>query len=133
MKYKYKRYGQETLRPVIEIKVKSSDRALKYHALVDSGADISIFHAEVADYLGINLSKGKKDIVTGVGGKSSEFFLHKVVVEVGGWEHEIEVGFLPVIGGRSVTYGILGQKGFFENFVVKFDYKKGEIELKPRK
>ena len=110
MKFNYKRYGPNVVRPVIEIKVKSNSQTIKYHALVDSGADISLFHAEVAEALGIDLSKCKKELVTGVGAKSSEFFLHKVSVEVGGWEHEIEVGFLPTIGGRAAPYGIVGQK-----------------------
>ncbi len=29
-------------------------------------------------------------------------------------------------------HGILGQKGFFDTFVVKFDFLKEEIELKAR-
>ena len=77
---------------------------------------MSLFHSEVAQYLGIDVQKGKKGLVTGVGGKSSEYFLHKVFIEVGGWKHEIEVGFIPDIGGRSAPYGIVGQKGFFEKF-----------------
>ena len=32
----------------------------------------------------------------------------------------------------SHGYGLLGQKGFFENFTVKFDYSKSDIELKPK-
>jgi hypothetical protein len=132
MKFSYKRYGINILRPVIEIKVKSNSQSIKYHVLVDSGADICLFHAEVAEALGLDLTKSKKDIVTGVGGKSSEYFMHSIKVEVGGWENTITAGFLPTIGGRSAPYGIVGQKGFFENFVVKFDLAKEEIELKPK-
>lgn len=132
MKFNYKRYGPDVVRPVIEIKVKSNSNTLKYHVLVDSGADMSLFHAEVAEALGVDLSKGKKGVVTGVGGKSSEYFMHTLSIEVGGWNYDINVGFLPTIGGRSAPYGIVGQKGFFENFVVKFDLLKEEIELKPR-
>ena len=133
MKFNYKYYGSGVLRPVIEIKVKSNSNSLKYHVLVDSGADMSLFHAEVAEALGIDINKGRKGLVTGIGGKSSEYFLHKINIEVGGWEQQINVGFLPTIGGRSAPYGIVGQKGFFENFVVKFDLNKEEIELKPLK
>ena len=32
-------------------------------------------------------------------------------------------------GLTRLGHGILGQKGFFENFIVKFDLRKGEIEL----
>lgn len=29
-------------------------------------------------------------------------------------------------------YGVLGEEGFFDIFVIKFDFIKEEIELKPR-
>ena len=132
MKFNYKRYGPDVVRPVIEVKLKSNSISLKYHVLVDSGADMSLFHAEVAEALGIDLKKCKKGIVTGVGGKSSEYFMHTVSVEVAGWAYNMDIGFLPTIGGRSAPYGIVGQKGFFENFIVKFDLLKEEIELKKR-
>ena len=130
MKFKYKKYGQNTLRPVIDLKVKFANKEIRYHALVDSGADFCLFHAEVAEVLGINVNKGKKGIVTGVGGKSSQYFIHKVTVEIGGWDYIINVGFLPTIGGRSAPYGIVGQDGFFKHFKVIFDRSNEEIELK---
>lgn len=131
MKYKYAKYGQ-VIRPVIPIKVKNKGKEINYYVLVDSGADMCLFHAEIADAIGLDIRKGKPSIVTGVGGKSSEYFLHKVQIEVGGWSYEIEAGFLPDIGGRIIPYGLVGQRGFFENFIVKFDMSKAEIELKPK-
>ena len=35
-------------------------------------------------------------------------------------------------GIARLGYGVVGQKGFFEIFVVKFDLLKEEIELKQR-
>jgi len=34
--------------------------------------------------------------------------------------------FLSDVAGKIMRYGLVGQKGFFENFVVKFDFKKKE-------
>jgi len=31
-----------------------------------------------------------------------------------------------------MNYGVVGQNGFFDNFIVKFDLSKEEIELKNR-
>lgn len=31
-----------------------------------------------------------------------------------------------------MPYGIVGQKGFFDLFIVRFDLLKEEVELKPR-
>lgn len=131
MKFRYIKYS-DTLRPVVPVRVKLKDLNFQYEVLIDSGADFCLFHAEVAEYLGINLSKCKKGLVIGVGGKSSEYFLHTISIEIGGWDYDMEVGFLPTIGGRSAPYGIVGQKGFFENFIVKFDLLKEEVDLKIR-
>ena len=70
--------------------------------------------------------------VFGVGGKVSLYYLHLVIIEVGGWEYKIEAGFMPDVAGRVMPYGIVGQKGFFDNFIVKFDLLKEEVELKTR-
>ena len=132
MKFKYKRYGLETLRPVIEIKLRSNSQSLRYEVLVDSGADICIFNSEAGEALGIDIKKGKPREVFGVGGKASLYYLHVIEIEVGGWTYNIEAGFMPDVAGKVMPYGIVGQKGFFENFIVKFDLKKEEIELQPR-
>jgi hypothetical protein len=129
MKFKYVNYGKVS-RPVIPIKVKNKNFEIGYHVLVDSGADICLFHAEIAEAVGIDVVKGKKNEVFGVGGKASIYYLHKVKIEIGGWEYEIEAGFLPSIGGRNIPYGIVGQKGFFEYFKVMFDKTTDEIEIK---
>jgi|SRR3989344_2204603 len=131
MKFRYIKYG-DTLRPVIPVRVRFKNLDFKYEVLIDSGADFCLFHSEVAESLGIDVGKGKKGLVNGVGGKLSEYFMHTISVEVGGWNYDMDVGFLPTIGGRSAPYGIVGQKGFFENFVVKFDLLKEEVDLKIR-
>lgn len=130
MKFSYKRYGPTILRPVIEIKLKSNFKSLRYEVLIDSGADFCIFNSEVGEVLGIDIKKGKMREVFGVGGKSSICYFHKIDIEVGGWSYEIEAGFMPDVAGKTIQYGLVGQKGFFENFIVKFDLKKEEIELK---
>lgn len=132
MKFDYKRYDSNTLRPVIPIKLKNGNSDISYAVLVDSGADLCIFDAEIGEALGINVKSGEKKEVFGVGGKASIFFLHKVEIEVGGWSYKINAGFMPDVAGRVMPYGLVGQKGFFDNFIVKFDLLKEEIDLKIR-
>lgn len=55
------------------------------------------------------------------------------MIEIGGWSYEIEAGFMPNVAGRIMPYGIVGQRGFFNIFIVKFDLLKEEVELKERK
>lgn len=131
MKFRYAKYGR-ILRPVIPIKLKSNSGEISYEVLVDSGADLCIFDAEIGKAIGINVEDGKKYEVFGIGGKASFYYLCKVKIEVGGWEYDIEAGFMPEVAGRILPYGVVGQVGFFENFVVKFDLLKEEVELKTR-
>ena len=131
MKFSYKKYGS-VLRPVIEVKLKSNSQSFRYEVLVDSGADICIFHSEVGGALGLDIPKGKPREVFGVGGKASLYYLHDIEIEVGGGTLKKETSFMPDVAGRVMPYGLVGQKGFFENFIVKFDLQKEEIELKQR-
>lgn len=131
MKFQYKKFGQ-FLRPVIPVKLKYKDRSIGYEVLVDSGADLCIFDAEVGDFLGIDIKNGRPDTVGGIAGQTATYFIHHLEIEVGGWPYKIEAGFLPRVSG-SFNYGVVGQKGFFDRFIVKFDLLKEEIELKERK
>jgi len=131
MKFDYKRYGK-TLRPVIPVTIQQDEMKVGYHVLVDSGADLCIFHEEIGIALGINVRTGEKHEVFGIGGKASLYYLHQITLIVGGWPYKVEVGFMPDVAGRVMPYGVVGQKGFFDLFVVKFDLLKEEVELKPR-
>ena len=53
-----------------------------------------------------------------------------MVINIGGWNYKTTVGFSYDIAKHG--FGILGQKGFFDIFIVKFDLTKEEIELKPK-
>lgn len=129
MKFKYKKYGPGVLRPVIPVEVEFGNLAVPYEVLVDSGADLCIFDSQIASILGINVLKGIKNQVTGVTGFPEDYYVHHLTIKVGGSEHKIDVGFMPM---RNSAYGIVGQKGFFSVFIVKFDLQKEEIEIKLR-
>ena len=129
MKFSYKKYNG-ILRPVIPIKLKNQNQEIKYEVLVDSGADFSLFNSEIGEAIGIDVKKGKVKQIFGVGGKAALYYLHKVNIEIDKKTFEIEAGFMPDVAGRIMPYGVVGQRGFFENFIVKFDFKKEEIEIK---
>ncbi|KKS33900.1 MAG: hypothetical protein UV22_C0005G0013 [Parcubacteria group bacterium GW2011_GWA2_42_35] len=131
MKFKYKKYGPGIIRPVIPIEIIYKDQSVPYEVLIDSGADFCIFDAQIGDLLGIDILGGEKKEVWGITGVGESFYIHPVTIKVGGWPYKIKVGFLP--GIARLGYGVVGQKGFFDIFVVKFDFLKEEIELKERR
>lgn len=129
MKFRYKKYGPGILRPVIRIEIIKNDIEILYEVLVDSGADICIFDASLTTVLGIDLVKGERYQVSGVTGSPQYYYLHKVTLKVGGLEYTTDVGFMVMVNN---AYGIVGQKGFFDKFIVKFDLQKEDLELKIR-
>ena len=131
MKFRYKKYGPQVLRPVIPIEVIYADIAVPYEVLVDSGADSNIFDAQIVQILGLDLFSGKLAEVAGITGVEEPIYIHNMDLSVGGHLlKNVEVGFLRSMG--RLGYGVVGQKGFFDIFVVKFDLKKEIVELKPR-
>ena len=86
---------------------------------IDSGADACIFHAGICHSLGIRrLEDGVKDSLQGViGGPAGLLYFHKISIFVFGDSFETMAGFSPDL---AVT-GLLGRRGFFDNFIVKFD------------
>ena len=121
-----------TPRPVIPIQIGLDEQSAThgFFALIDSGADFCIFSPTVAAEIGItDITKGPKDYVTGVvAGAKSEYYMHRIVLKVGGWPYAIDVAFMPAF--TNLGYGILGEKGFFEHFIVRLNLRKTEIELK---
>jgi hypothetical protein len=108
-------------------------RELQYEALVDSGADVSLFDWEIANDLGIEATRGTPCEVLGVGGGISVYYFHAVTLTIGDISHKTRVGFTGSPAGQTTPYGILGQRGLFDKFIVGFDLLREEITLKLRK
>lgn len=129
MKFQYKKLGTQILRPVIPIGIVSDTRSVRYEVLVDSSADCNIVPADLAELLDIDFMSGEEIDVGGITGSGMSFFVHQVTIRVGGWDIDVSMGFMPNM--PPFGYGVVGQRGFFDFFRVNFDYRKGEIEVKP--
>ena len=125
MKFSYVRYSKAVVRPVIPIRVSYGRFSTAYDVLVDSGADINVFSNELADVLGINLKSGVPASVLGPTGHPAEVFIHPVELMVGEHTFTAQVAFMPT----SNPFGLDGQRGFFDQFEVKFSLRKEELEL----
>lgn len=121
--------GTELLKPIIPIGLLFNGKLIRYESLIDSGADFNIFNAEIGELLGINIRSGKRVKFSGIAGKPFDVYLHNLALEVGGWQYKIMAGFSYEISPYG--FGILGQKGFFDLFRIKFILSKGVIEITP--
>lgn len=117
------------LRPVIPIDISGPKGTWTLEALIDSGADRSLFDIEIAKVLGIDLSKVKKEQFGGIGKDTVTVYTTNVVVEVNGINHPvtIPIGFMKGANVRA----LLGQDGFFDNFRIVFTRANDSIEITP--
>ena len=126
-----KLFGWSILKPIIPLEISHGERKLRYNALIDSGADLSIIDGVVGDFLGLDVRSGDREVFGGVQETApAEAFLHRVKINIGGHDYETKIGFSYDIAKHG--FGLLGQKGFFDLFIVKFDLAKEEVELKAR-
>ena len=86
-----------------------------------------MFHAELANYLAIDVAKGVEHSVGGIiSGPRDSIYFHKVRLYVeSDWIIEVMAGFVKKL---AVT-GLLGRNGFFDNFNVNFDHSKRHPQL----
>jgi len=125
-------FGRSILRPIVSVSISVGDKKIRYEALIDSGADFCIFDGEIGEYLGLEVNKGALLMFGGIQGMSnSKAYMHEVVLDIGGLSYKTMVGFSYDISKDGL--GILGQKGFFDIFTVKFDYPSEDVEIKEKK
>lgn len=125
MTFPYLKITPQISRPTIPIILKNKSNLIVYSALIDSGADFCIFSIELAQALGIELSKGKVSF-KGVGKDKVHGYWGEVEVRIGGASYSLRAIFAEI---SDFGHGILGQKGFFDNFDIKLSYKRELIEV----
>lgn len=110
--------------PVFEISFSKLDIPF----LVDSGADYCYLPATYGEVLNIDITSGEKRESKGITGALFTSYFHNINCKIGGWDHELRIGFSYELG---VPFGILGRENFFRLFKVCIDHKNEEVELKP--
>ena len=119
------------IRPIIPLVLHRGNLSTTTDALVDSGADRSIFHAEYANDIGIEtIEDGAEAFFFGISGAPLKAFCHDVTLQVGGSGnlfHNFTIAFSHELSPDS--FNILGQSDFFALFPIKFTYTKEEVNL----
>ncbi|MBI5798879.1 MAG: retropepsin-like domain-containing protein [Candidatus Yonathbacteria bacterium] len=125
MKYRYSTLApvdvnaKWTKRPMLQIEVFGAQESRSFEALIDSGADISLFNAEIAEVLGIALSSAHERRFTGISGTIPGYLVENVKIRIDGINDSL---FIPVCFVQSPTVGLLlGGEGFFDQCRIKFE------------
>lgn len=111
--------------PIIPLALTFAGQKKEFYALIDSGATISVFRAEVADSLGLVIEKGQEIYLGGVGGRIKGY-IHKIDIEIAGKKFRC-----PIVFSREylVSFNLLGREAFFPKFTIIFEEKEKFIRL----
>ncbi len=141
MKFKYTKIrlpepssalGSFLFKPIIPLVLAYQGRAIRYGALVDSGAAFCMIDGLIGEHLGVNVRAGVKEKFGGVEeGAGAVAYFHTISMRIGNVEAAVNVGFSYDIAHHG--FGLLGQNGFFDRFAVTFDLLKDEIILKKKR
>ncbi len=103
--------------PIIPVVIESREKAI-VHALVDSGATISLFHISIAEDTGIDLKDTEQVYLAGVGGYVKAYIKKRVKISV----EELGSTMIPIAFTEYIAsdVAILGRQGFFETFEITF-------------
>jgi hypothetical protein len=116
-------------KPLVGVDIFYGKNNISMLMLVDSGADDCIFHTAIANKLGIDLSNAKNVNVGGVAGSK--------VGKLAQVEYCLQVMPSEKIKGNVIFLdnlpvpGLLGIRGFFEFFRIKFEVDRGIFEIIP--
>ena len=128
MQFPYQEAAPGIFRPIISVRLHFKNTFVIYDALIDSGADRCIFHFGLIEILKVPLGKQVK--LRGISGELLEGVKATINLAVFDWKFRTEVIFSPNLA--PMAYGVLGQKGFFDNFKVCFDKSRHQIEITPK-
>lgn len=124
--FPYESDSKGNIFPIIPISLTFASKKKEFYALIDSGATISVFRAEVADSLGLIIEKGREIYLGGVGGRIKGY-THTLNVEIAGKKFRC-----PIVFSREylVSFNLLGREAFFPKFRIIFEEKKKQVQLK---
>ncbi len=122
--FKY-RYEKGSYYPIIEFILENNNQKIRTDAIIDSGASISIFKADIAKAIGIDLKKGVKRIFQGASAKLVGY-VHKVTLIIDSFRFKCKVAFSDDL---QTSFNLLGRESVFDKFLLKLNEREKKIIL----
>ena len=119
--FPYLQDAQGRYAPIVYLQAWTGNRWLYLQAYVDSGASLSVFHVDVAQLLGIKLSRAKRRYVALGNGAVLPIYLHGIRVRFAGAEFTAPAGFSDAL---HMGFNLMGRSGFFSRFELAFNDRK---------
>jgi len=108
---------------LIDIELTGPKGSLVVKALVDSGASLSVFRPEIANYLAIPIKDGQSLYFQGIKGQIRGY-LHCVPVRVNSERFDCNIAFSPEL---KISFNLLGRNNFFLPFLITFNEKSKKV------
>lgn len=118
MEFPYLKDSHGRYAPIVYLQAWTSNRWLYLQAYVDSGASWSVFHLDVAQLLGIKLSRTKRHYVSLGNGSVLPIYLQRIRVRFAGDEFVVLAGFSDAL---QTGFNLMGRAGFFDRFLMEFN------------
>lgn len=134
-KYNFVSINEDRI-PVVDVRLENPKTgvAFDYPAMLDSGAFANVFHADIADLLGIDLSKLKEIKFGGVKDSTAmkgKMAVVKLKIIQKGRMHSFDAYVIFSKEVSNTGQGLLGRQGFFDHFDdIVFNFKKNEFFLR---
>ena len=108
------------LRPYIGVRLIRGSTHKDLVALIDSGADLSLAHADIGRLLGIDIHTGRAWAYAGsVDSQIGRAYIHRLQLMIIGFTSlDIDVAFSDQVAPGTL---LLGQRHFFEAYQILFD------------
>ena len=119
-------------RPIVAVTIES-EHGIRFTAdvLVDIGSDITLFPLNLAEYLKIDVSNVADSHVRSALGATAKYRTREVFLELRRppevFRWKASVGFIA----RPMSYGILGTRGFFEFFNLRYHVREHWLNIEP--
>jgi hypothetical protein len=124
MRFPYLRRGRHAY-PIVPITLSYQGRSLRTEGLLDSGANLSLFPAEIAEYLGLSLESGRPIYLSGIGGRILGY-RHQVSLAVETTAFQATIVFSAEF---ISSFNILGRDNFFKKFRITFNERQRFVEI----
>lgn len=121
------RGGEVRYLPLVPIEVYGPQSHVRVQALVDSGAEHTLFPLEIAERLSLPYHGSPQVSIQGVTGPTAVGYRVPLELSVGAHRWTTQA---ICIDGLETKSGLLGQLGFFEFFTVTFQYQRKLITLR---
>jgi predicted aspartyl protease len=120
-------------RVYVPVTLQYDQRRIDVYLVLDTGAERTVIHADVAQRIGIKFKNLDRGSAYGVGGVEVECRYFKLDrLEVGPFAQDaVHVGVVEYAGPRTTAKGLLGMD-FLRQYEHEVDYAAGVVRFKPR-